>query len=201
MATFPSKGWCSQVHSRLASGDVTAPAELYKALFAPLVGWLASKRRAVERDLLLDAATDALVAYLKRPQAWDEAKSTLVSYICMVADRDLLNLMEKARRRQRYEVLKSDVEDAQQDRNVVLDDNETKQSLQEAVAALHNNIKSKQDLEFVAMMLSGERSTEKFAVLLGLGNETAEKKARLVKQHKDRLKKVLQRMKERQRAR
>jgi RNA polymerase sigma-70 factor (ECF subfamily) len=197
VATFPDKDWCSEAHSRLVSGNVTAPAELYKALYAPLVGWLSSKGRTAERDLILDAATDALVAYLKRPEAWDGTKATLISYLCMAADRDLLNLLKKSSRRQRYEVLKSDVEDMGNERNVVLDDKEIKKSVQDALATVQSNIKSKRDLELVTLMLSGERSTEKFAAILGIENETAGKKAKVVKQHKDRLKKVLKRMKER----
>lgn len=198
MAAFPDKDWCSQVHSRLVSGNVTAPAELYKALFPPLVSWLGSKGRTSDRDLILDAATDALLGYLKRPNAWDATKATLVSYLCMAADRDLLNLLKKSTRRQRYEILKSDVEDAEDERNVVLDDNEAKRSVRDALAAVHSHIKSEQDLQFVTLMLSGERSTEKFAAILGIENETIEKKTRAVKRHKDRLKKLLQRIKERQ---
>jgi RNA polymerase sigma-70 factor, ECF subfamily len=196
VADFPDKDWCSRTHSRLVSEDVTAPAELYKAIFAPLVAFLFSKGRTRDRELVLDAATDAVTAYLKRPHLWDASKASLVSYLCMAADRDLLNLLEKAKRRERFEVLAGDVEDGTDDRNVIEEEGGTRDALNAALSALRGKLKSDQDVDLVTLMLAGERSTDKFAAVLGIKGESREQQARIVKQHKDRLKKVLQRLKD-----
>ncbi len=195
MADFPDKDWCSQTHSRLVSGDATAPAELYTAIFPSLVAFLLSKGRTRDRELAVDAATDAVTAYLKRPHLWDSSKATLVSYLCMAADRDLLNLLEKKARRERFEVLADDVEVEPPSRNVTGDEEGNRDSLNAALSELGGKLKSERDVEFVTLMLAGERSTRRFAAILRIEDEPQEAQARIVKQHKDRLKKVLQRLK------
>lgn len=122
MASFPDKDWCVRAHSRLVGGDATASAELYKAIFSPLVGWLHAKYRTTDRELIRDAATDALVDYIKHPERWNRQSSTLVSYICMAAARDLLNALEKVQRLRKHEVLSADVEHEEFDRNVLPED-------------------------------------------------------------------------------
>lgn len=165
-------------------------------IFSPLVAFLFSKGRTRDRELVLDAATDAVTAYLKRPHLWDGSKATLVAYLCMAADRDLLNLLKKTNRRERFEILASDVEDGADDRNVIGEDEGTKDELNAALSALRSKLKSDRDVEFVTLMLAGERSTHRFAAVLGIEGESRELQARTVKQHKDRLKKVLHRLKD-----
>ena len=118
MASFPDKDWCLEAHGRLVGGDLTASAELCKAILSPLVGWLYAKGRTTDKELIRDAATDALVDYVKHPHRWNQESGTLVSYICMAADRDLLNALEKVQRRRKREVLIADVEDEEFDRLV-----------------------------------------------------------------------------------
>lgn len=200
MASFPDKDWCVETHRRLVDGDPTASAELYKAIFLPLVGWLYVKRRTRDKELIRDAATDSIVDYIKRPDRWKARSSTLVSYLCMSADRDLLNALEKTNRRRKHEVLSADVEDEGFDRNVVPVDEGASDALNTLLPALDRQVTSETDRRFLALMLKGERSTDRFAELLGIQNLSKQGKARTVKQHKDRLKKVMERLRNRRNA-
>ena len=197
MASFPDKDWCADVHRRLVGEDPTASAELYKAIFSPLVGWLRVKGRTTDKELIRDAATDALVDYIKHPEKWNPGKATLVSYICMAADRDLLNALEKVQRIRKHEVLSADVEDEGFGRNVLSEDDGPAVDIDGLLSALERQVTSETDRRFLALMLKGERSTDKFAEVLGIQNLSKQEKARTVKQHKDRLKKIIERLRNR----
>ena len=197
MASFPDKDWCVDVHRRLVGEDPTASAELYKAIFSPLVGWLHVKGRTTDKELIRDAATDALVDYIKHPDKWNPGRGTLVSYICMAADRDLLNALEKVQRIRKHEILSADVEDEGFDRNVLPEDESPADAMDGLLSALERQVTSETDRRFLALMLKGERSTDKFAEVLGIQNLPKQGKARTVKQHKDRLKKVIERLRNR----
>jgi len=197
VASFPDKDWCVDVHRRLVGEDPTASAELYKAIFLPLVGWLHVKGRTTDKELIRDAATDALVDYIKHPDKWNPGRGTLVSYICMAADRDLLNALEKVQRIRKHEILSADVEDEGFDRNVLPEDESPADAMDGLLSALERQVTSETDRRFLALMLKGERSTDKFAEVLGIQNLPKQGKARTVKQHKDRLKKVIERLRNR----
>jgi RNA polymerase sigma-70 factor (ECF subfamily) len=194
VASFPDKVWCVQVHGRLADGDPTASADLCKAVLSPLVGWLYSKRRTTDRELIRDAATDALVDYIKHPERWKPERGTLISYICMAADRDLCNALEKIRRRRKHEVSREDVEDEGSDGNVSDEAPRDVSSIAKLLPMLEEKVKSETDRGLLTLMLQGERSTEQFASVLNIQNLPKKEKARIVKQHKDRLKKVIERL-------
>ena len=197
MASFPDKDWCVEAHRRLISGNPTASAELYKAIFPPLIGWLYVKGRTTDKELIRDAATDALVDYIKNPDKWDPKRGTLVSYICMAADRDLLNALEKVQRRNKHEVRVADVEDEEIDRNVIAQDDEYSDTAADLLPVLNRLVASETDRRLLTLMLEGERSTDKFADVLGINSLSKLEKARTVKQHKDRLKKVMDRLRSR----
>lgn len=194
MASFPDKDWCVKAHSRLIGEDPTASADLYRAIFSPLVGWLHAKYRATDREPIRDATTDALVDYIKHPKKWDPIRGTLISYICMAADRDLQNALKKLQRRRKHEVLSADVEDEALDGNVLPEGANPSDALASLLPALETHLTSERDRRLLNLMLEGERSTDKFSEVLGIQNLPKQQKARTVKQHKDRLKKVIQRL-------
>jgi hypothetical protein len=112
----------------------------------------------------------------------------------MVADRDLLNALEKVQRLRKHEVLSADVEHEEFDRNVLPEDVGPSDDVARLLYALDRKVTSETDRLFVALMLEGERSTSRFAEVLGIQDLPKEEKARTVKQHKDRLKKVIERL-------
>jgi len=115
----------------------------------------------------------------------------------MAADRDLLNALEKVQRIRKHEVLSADVEDEGFDRNVPPEDEVPADSIKNLLSALERQVTSETDRRFLTLILKGERSTDKFAEVLGIRDLPKEEKARTVKQHKDRLKKIVERLRDR----
>jgi RNA polymerase sigma-70 factor (ECF subfamily) len=179
----------------LVSGDRTASAQLISAIYSPLIGWLHAKRRTRITELVNDAATDALVEYVCDPLKWNPSRASLVSYLCMAADRDLQNAIQKHRRRAMREVPIADVEDGLFDRNVQLEQDESSETTKEVLQLLERHVKLQRDRDLLQLMLSGERSTQSFASILRIETRPASEQRAIVKRHKDRLKKVMQRLK------
>jgi len=197
VTTFPDQEWCVKNHRLLVGGDSTASATFFHLIFPALVGWLQAKHRINNRELISDAATDALVDYIKYPSKWNPDRCTLISYVCMAADRDLRNALEKERRRQKREVLVADVEDRHFERNVFLEGESTSEEIRDFLCILDQSVTSQSDKEFINLMLAGERSTDRFSALLGIQALSKSEQAKAVKRNKDRLKKVIERLKRR----
>jgi RNA polymerase sigma-70 factor (ECF subfamily) len=150
--------------------------------------------------IIQDAATDAILNYAERPRQFDPAKSKLFSYLVMAARGDLRNALAKQRRRERREVLHNRVEDLPLARNLVEEESESASgagettSLEEVRRAVEMVITDPTDRRLVELMLDGERRTEAFANVLGIAHLANEQQRQMVKQHKDRLKKRLERL-------
>lgn len=192
--------WYRQIHERLLAGDPVAPGEFAEAVWKRLVKELEMKYpRLPDRDLLRDAASDALLSYLKRPAQFDPTKRGLFGFLVMAAEGDLRNALAKTARRTRNEVSLEDVE---------LSDTSGKEKwegpgaqarieAQRIRRGIGTLFKDPEDREAVELLIEGERSTAAFAKLWGLEGLPAKDQAREVKRHKDRIKKTLQRHGER----
>lgn len=66
-----------------------------------------------------------------------------------------------------------------------------------ALERLISSLTNDRDRRLLVLMTDGERSTEQFAIELGIQNLSQSEKEQIVKRHKDRLKKKLQRYLER----
>src|SRR5579884_4403370 len=84
------------LHARLLRGDETASAELI-ALYLPYItGALRSALpQQWDEDAYVDAATDALFEYVKRPEIFDPSKARLGTYLVMSARANLLTQIAK----------------------------------------------------------------------------------------------------------
>jgi RNA polymerase sigma-70 factor (ECF subfamily) len=188
--------WYRQIHERLLAGDPVAPGELAEAVWKRLVKALDGKYpRLPDRDALRDAASDALLSYIKRPTQFDPTKRGLFGFLVMAAEGDLRNALAKTARRTRNEVSLEDVE---------LPDTSGKEKRegpgpQARIVAQRIHLRigtlfsDPKDREAVELLIEGERSTAAFAKLWGLEGLPAKDQAREVKRHKDRIKKTLQR--------
>jgi len=192
-------------HQRLLAGDPTAPEELART-FLPLIQRHVSARAydhgIQDRDLINDATVDAVFGYIRHPEKFDPDKSGLLGYLKRAAERDLINVVEKDRRRRRGEELHEDVEVSILARNKSSDidrirrdaEDETISRMQrEKNLADLTGAEDDRDLGLLSLMAEGERSTSKFAVVLGITNLSPTEQRLIVKQHKDRLKARLKR--------
>lgn len=201
MALLPDEAFERDLHRRLLDDDPVAPAVLARTYLGPVVGRLKASSPGVGDDTIFqDAATDAILNYAERPRQFDPAKSKLFSYLVMAARGDLRNALAKQRRRERREVLHNRVEDLPPARNLVQEESEPASgagestSLEEVRRAVEMVITDPTDRRLVELMLDGERRTEAFASVLGIAHLANDQQRHMVKQHKDRLKKRLERL-------
>ncbi len=190
------------LHARLIAGDRTASAAISE-IFLPL---LLKRLEGFEvdpgdRHVVEQAAIDALVSYLGRPQQYDPGELDLLGYLVMSAKGDARNAYDSARRRARREV------DWQQGVANGAGDSEYEAEYRDEndfVAALIENesnvyvwlaerLTSATDYAMVELMLEGVHRTEQYAIVLGITHLPAAEQARTVKQNKDRIKARLRR--------
>lgn len=201
MAPLPDEAFERNLHRRLLDGDPVAPAVLAMTYLVPVVERLRASSPGVGDDMLIqDAATDAILNYAERPTQFDPAKSKLFPYLVMAARGDLRNALAKRRRRERREVLHDRVEDLSLVRNIEQEESEPALatgetvSLEEVRRAVQAVITNPTDWRLVELMLDGERRTGVFAKVLGIAHLADEQQRRMVKRHKDRLKRRLERL-------
>ena len=197
---MPSASWYQQIHERLVLKDPSASAELVETILDPLIEKLRKKYpRLHDQDLLIDAVTDALVSYIKRPEQYNPEKRGLLGYLTMAAEGDLKNALAKQKRRRKKEIFLGDVEVRALSGNKEMHGNNF---LNELIASqtyeeIYKLFEDSRDLKMVELILSGERSTSVFVEILGIKNQSVEEQQREVKRHKDRIKKRLKRYGER----
>jgi DNA-directed RNA polymerase specialized sigma24 family protein len=191
------------IHERLVNGDPTASEELARK-YLPLIQRHVSGRAHAHGvyDVINDAAVDAVFGYIRSPEKFDPGKSGLYGYLKRAAERDLINAVQKDRRRRRGEELHADVElsivarnrSSEVDRIRHDSENEALSRIQgQREMADLTGTANQQDQALLRLMAEGERVTGKFAIVLGVTDLPIADQRRIVKQHKDRLKAQLKR--------
>lgn len=195
------------LHRRLLSRDPTATEEAAR-IYLPLIErHVAARARNIygiyDRELIWDVSVDAVVLdYILHPDRFDPNKSGLLGYLKRAAERDLMNAIEKHRRHRRGEELHADVEEGIRARNKPSEIARiTRNAEEEAISSIHkedglaaaSKVGDERDVVLLRLMVEGERSTDKFAAVLGIEELPIATQRQIVKQHKDRLKVRLKR--------
>ena len=156
----------------------------------PLQADLARQFPRVHPDDIATAADEAVLAFLRRPGAFDPAKGPLPGFLRLIARRDLLNLLDKERRHQRGRIPWEAVELTHPDRNdfVEVESLADSSELRAVIDSLANS-----DRQVLDLILDGERDTAVFAAALGLSDRPADAQFDEVKRAKDRIKARLKR--------
>jgi RNA polymerase sigma-70 factor (ECF subfamily) len=194
--------YARQLHARLIQLDPLAPAEFAEAFLGELYRRL--KARAAsnsDETLLRDATTDALLDYIQHPAKYNPKKSALLTYLTMAAYRDLLNMFAKEKRRRRRELPLDVVEEIPDDGNNKMEEygNRVLDSLTTAerskiLSQVEAIFPGKQERELLDLIIHGERKTDKYSEILGIQNLSPDEQRKIVKRHKDRITKRLQRL-------
>jgi hypothetical protein len=197
----PTEEFAEIIHSRLLKrDDPTASAELIGAYLELLFNRLERNpqfSQLSDKTLVSDAVTDTLLDYAENPERFDPKKSSLITYLTMAAKGDLLNLINKEQRRlQREKELVAQFkanrntlqEDSTQD---ALQENHTYQKLMEQVLS---EFPDALDRQLLPLILDRERKTAAYVEILGIQHKSQMEQTRIVKQHKDRINKRLQRL-------
>jgi hypothetical protein len=182
------------MHQRLIAGDPRAPAEIAE-YFLP---WLHQRMAQLHpgiRDphLLATAAVDAVLSYLKNPGSYHIGELPLEKYLTMAATGDLRNALSRA----------SNI--AERERDLVKNLVELGLCVSEQQLSLHDMdrhdleervrpfLRDGHDEQVFSLMIDGIRDTEAYANVLGIAGRPIEERQHIVKSHKDRVLKRLQR--------
>jgi len=197
---MPSEDWYREIHERLLANDPTAPAELAENVLDKLVRGLTIKYHHLgDREIIYDAATDAFISYIKNPNQFNPSKRGLWGYLQMAAEGELLNYLAKSKRREQKEILSEDVEltvhggNIRIGKGIVNDLSDVRHSHKEVHKVIDELFRNEKDKKMAMLILQGERSTKEFVRILGVESKSIEKQRQIVKRHKDRLKKRIER--------
>jgi RNA polymerase sigma-70 factor, ECF subfamily len=195
------------LHQRLLSRDPTATEEAARKYLPLIEQHVAARARNIyrinDRELIWDATVNAVMLdYILHPERFDPSKSGLLGYLKRAAERDLMNAIEKDRRQRRGEELHADVEEGIHSRNKPSEIARiTRDAEEEAISRIQreenlaavSKVGNERDTVLLRLIVEGERSTHKFAAVLGIGGLPIPEQRLIVKQHKDRLKVRLKR--------
>jgi RNA polymerase sigma-70 factor (ECF subfamily) len=190
------------LHQRLLAQDCTASNDLADAYLEQLVIWLREIAPLVAEEIHFEAAEDAVLALIRKPESYSPALQTLEVYLRMSARGDMLNLLSKELRRKKHEVPCQSVELLPDGGKYLGRDDDPALPLglaeeqQNRTSDIPDHLRrelSETDLHALELILHKERRTAVFAELYGLLHLPAKEQERTVKRHKDRLKKILKR--------
>ncbi len=175
-----------QLLRHLAAGLPTAREEFAVRYLPLLMEYLAASFPRVDADLRHDAAGQALLDFLRRPDRFDHGRGGLGAFLRLAARGDLLNLLDRERRTRRGIPLDSVAEPADR-RNSIRDDLAwDNPRLAAAVSALDPAERTALEL-----LRDGVRDTAAFAARLGWVHLSRAEQADAVKRLKDRVKRRL----------
>ena len=180
------------LHERLLAGDELATSEIAELFILPLVNALNRGFRGLpDPHLVTTAVNDALLGYFSRPDRFDPDRLGLFSYLRMAAQGDLQNSL---RRSKLVELTAPDSEHALEG---LKDPADLEASMVKRDSPLLREVNElltdPMDRRFLGLMMEGVRETSEYAQLLGISDRPVSEQTALVKRHKDRLKKTLQR--------
>lgn len=178
----------------LIGGDPLAPSQFAEAYLEPLIAFLRAVHRQVDDHTRQEAAERAIISLCKSPNRFDPARGDLVAYLTMSATGDLRNLLSSETRhhekRENWDSVELDVAAGKSD-----DGGADSDSLSFDLPALAAVISclSNEERAALELMREGERSTARFAAVLGLVASTPHEQVAEVKRVKDRIKQRLKR--------
>jgi hypothetical protein len=173
----------------LRAGQPLAVHDIVTIYLPLLVDYLQQKYPWLDDHLLTTAAEDALLNFLRRPASFDPQRSSFRQFLCMAAQADLKNLLEKERRARRAISLESVAEPSmirndQQDADISWEHPRLKSEIE---------ILNDQERTVLELMRDGVRSTLQCAKKLGLMHLDEHEQTMEVKRLKDRVKRRLSR--------
>lgn len=189
------------LHLLLLDGDLTATAQIAETFMPLIVNQLRRRfSNLPDPDLIDTAVEDAFINYFNHPAQYDPTKLHLVGYLRMAANGDLLNLLKQNKKNANDlrvgKIVELDASTAEHEVEIP-DDFDLEGwvfNRQSPVWEwLPQLFPDPTDQEIILLMLEGVRETEVYANALGISSHLISEQAALVKRHKDRLKKKLQR--------
>lgn len=173
----------------LRAGQPLSVHDIVTTYLPLLVDYLQQNNSRLDDHLLHTAAEDALLNFLRRPASFDPQRSSFHKFLCMAAQADLKNLLEKERRVRRAISLESVAEPSV----VRKDPWDSDVSWDHPRLRLEIDILNDQERTALELMKDGVRSTPQCAEKLGLMHLDEHEQTVEVKRLKDRVKRRLSR--------
>jgi RNA polymerase sigma factor (sigma-70 family) len=195
----PNRAWQDEKYQHLLRNNPTAFAELCEGVLPHLVAFLQNHFPQQEMHNIEMVAIDVLLKLRAEPKKYNPKKLSLVGYLRMSARSDMLNLLDKNRRRDQrltdIENMTLESEENPLEAHFALDEwlaQYTDMSRQEVLSALEAEI-DPADKSILLLMLDGVRETERYAQVMDIADQDENLQKQEVKKAKDRLIKQLQR--------
>jgi hypothetical protein len=189
------------LHKRLLDKvDNQVSAEIAELFFPLLISALkASFRHLPDQHLIETAAEDTLLNYLNTPHIFTPSKGSLIGYLYLDAYWNLKNLAKKEKKivelyspisEHEAEIVDKKVDPETQLINKEFQEGSKGSPLTQKVLL---KVTAKLDRELLQLMMNGVRETKAYAQVLKIEDLNIEEQKKIVKRHKDRLKKTIQR--------
>lgn len=195
------KMW-NELHNRLISGDVIVSAEIAEYFIPFLIGKLNRLFQNIDDPHLIETAViDALMDYLSKPNQYDPSRGNLFSFLILKAKSDLLNFLSPKKIDQAQvdlaEIVELDNDSSVYGVELIDEIMDVEELITNNLSPIWNRLSSiipdRTDQKIVKLMMDGIRETDVYAEVMGIQNLPDDEQSRIVKQNKDRLKKVIQR--------
>ena len=210
MAIITDQNWQYEQHNLLLAGDPVASAVIADRIYPIMIKHLEYKYPEISQDIIVSAATDAMINYLKRPEQYNPQKASLVGYLKMAANGDLKNILKSEKKRACKEILRDPLVNEKD----IVELHASSPELVAEKAFIDPTAASTPEIELGAkeqeemltqifsndvdqrlglMVINGVRETSHYAEVLSVNSLPVTEQRILVKQHKDRIKKRLER--------
>jgi RNA polymerase sigma-70 factor, ECF subfamily len=188
---FPGASEELALHERVLAGDPVVPVDVFQGLMEPLQKALRHDLRCTE-DEAHDSSVDAILSYLEEPRRYDPNRGRLSTYLMDIAKKRAIDrLRSRTASAQRDENYAATVE---LDRSNPKEIMEAELEAQELWKRVEEVVPSDRDRQALKLILAGERSTAALAGALGVADLSPLEQRREVKQQRDRLMKILERL-------
>lgn len=175
------------IHERLIGGRPTASLELFQAALDPLTRFLRRSLRLSDEDAY-DRAVDAIMTHVHKPATFDASKSSLWTFLCLVAQRRAKDVSRKGKNRGKLqEKYKAGIEEWGVQANNLHEAVEIAKDA-ETIMRLHGHTVAKNEMErrVLDLLLEEEKEVAVYAAAMEIAVE--EDAAVAVKRVQDRIK-------------
>jgi DNA-directed RNA polymerase specialized sigma24 family protein len=186
----------NRLHARLISGDPTASSDIFEVLSPPLIRLIRAKSYtlSVTSEDAIDVATDAIVQYIICPQKYNPEKASLLTFLNLIAQRDLIDLHRKKINQQQK--IKQFVElEKSESNNLDIEEVFNTLTAEQVIQKYGYEIaKTEEEEAALKLYLEGEQDIEPYAKALKLYEQNDSEIRKTVKQCKDRFDKRMSRL-------
>lgn len=185
------------LHLQLVAGDKTASDECVVRWLPNLIRRLSSRNPVIaarDEQLIAAAALDTLFDYTLNPDKYDPERASLGYYLFNAAQRDLINALAREKTQRRDAISIHSVEFFLPGGNKFEEEIIGRVDAAALMERVMEEITDPLDRHMLALLLQGERTTAAYTKVLNIDHLPEHEQKAIVKRHKDRISKRLERL-------